>query len=142
VTVLDAYALLAYLRNEPVAPLVQELLVGPTAVSAANLAEVVDILVRLHGKDEDDVNADIALLVFAGMEVAVVNDDHGVLAGLLRARHYDRHGAVVTLADCMAAATALLSDRELASSDPSLISLMRDEGGLVYPLPDTGGHLP
>jgi PIN domain nuclease of toxin-antitoxin system len=142
VTVLDAYALLAYLRNESVAPLVGEILVGPTAVSAANLAEVVDILVRLHGQEEDDVNADIALLVFAGMDVAPVSDDHGVLAGLLRARHYDRHGVVITLADCMAAATALLGDVELASSDPALIALMRAEGGLVYPLPDSQGRLP
>ena len=141
-TVLDAYALLAYLRNEPVAPLVGELLVGPTAVSAANLAEVVDILVRLHGQDEDDVNADLALLTFGGMEIAAVSDDHGVLAGLLRARHFDRHGAAVTLADCLAAATALLGDVELASSDPALIALMRDEGGLVYPLPDGRGLMP
>lgn len=135
-TVLDAYALLAYLRNEPVAQHVAEVLSSQTAVSAANLAEVVDILVRVHGHSEDDVHADIALLTFSGMEIAPVSEDHGMLAGLLRARHFDRHGVPVTLGDCMAAATALLGGVELVSSDRALIELMRAEGGEVYPLPD------
>ena len=40
---LDAYALIAYLRNEPAAPVVQRLLwYGELAMSSVQLAEVID----------------------------------------------------------------------------------------------------
>jgi len=62
VTVLDAYAVLAYLRGEPVADKVAALLRGTTVLSAVNAAEVLDQLVQVYGRDADDVHADLALL--------------------------------------------------------------------------------
>jgi hypothetical protein len=55
VTVLDAYAVIAYLRGEPAAGEVGPLLVaGDAALTAVGLAEGLDHLVRLAGAEEDE----------------------------------------------------------------------------------------
>jgi PIN domain nuclease of toxin-antitoxin system len=142
VTVLDAYALLAYLRAETAADEVAELLGGSTSVSALNVAEVMDQLVRVHGRDADDVHADLALLAEAGMYVLPVDAESALLAGRLRSLHYHRERRPVSLADCIAAATALRSHRSLATSDPDLAAMLRVEGGTVHALPDSAGRRP
>lgn len=141
-TVLDAYALVAYLRKEPAASEVAALLRGPTVLPAVNAAEVVDQLVRIFGRDADEVCADLALLSYAGMKVEWLSSEIATEAGRLRARHYHRQRRAVSLADCVAAATALALSRPLATSDPALAALVRDEGGEVHALPDSAGRLP
>lgn len=141
-TVLDAYAVVAYLRGEPGAGDVATLLRGPTALSSVSAAEVVDQLVRVWGRDPDDVHADLALLCHAGMELVSVPADVAIHAGRLRARHYRCERTAVSLADCVAAATALSRRRPLATSDPALAVVVRAEGGLVHGLPDSKGQLP
>jgi len=141
-TVLDAYAVLAYLRAEPCADDVAALLRGATILSAANAAEVVDQLTRVYGSDPDDVHADLALLANAGMQLAPVTADLGLLAGRLRAKHYHRDRVAVSLADCIAAATALTMNRPLATSDPALAGVVRAEGGRIHGLPDSRGISP
>lgn len=139
---LDAYAVVAYLRDERAAEAVAELLAGPTMLVAVNAAEVLDQLVRVYGQDPDDVHADLAMLAHTGMELADVSAEVGVLAGRLRARRYHRERMAVSLADCVAAAAALSTHYPLATADPPLASLVRAEGGRVHPLPDTAGRLP
>lgn len=141
-TVLDAYAVLAYLRDEPAAEPVGELLREPTVLAAVNAAEVLDQLVRVFGRDADDVHADLVMLTHTGMRLAAVSADVGMLAGRLRARHYHRERMAVSLADCVAAATALSGECSLATADPPLANLLRAEGGKIHALPDTGGRLP
>jgi len=141
-TVLDAYAVLAYLRAEPCADEVAALLREPTILTAVNAAEVLDQLVRVYRRDPDDVHADLALLANAGMEIAAVGADVGLLAGRLRAKHYHREKTAVSLADCIAAATALTSQRSLATSDAALASVVRAEGGHVHGLADSNGTIP
>ncbi|MGH8774204.1 MAG: PIN domain-containing protein [Jiangellaceae bacterium] len=141
-TVLDAYAVLAYLRGEAVADDVADLLGAPTILSVVNAAEVLDQLVRVYGRDADDVHADLALLASTGMELTSVSADVGLLAGRLRARHYHRERMAVSLADCVAAATAMSWGRALATADPALAALVRAEGGSVHALADSGGALP
>ena len=141
-TVLDAYALVAYLRGEAAANDVATLLRMPTILSAANAAEVLDQLVRVYGRDADDVHADLALLANAGMHLAPVTADAALLAGRLRARHYHRQRMAVSLADCIAAATALSERRPLATADPALAALVRTEGGKIHGLPDSAGRTP
>lgn len=141
-TVLDAYAVLAYLRGERCADDVAELLRTPSVLTSANAAEVLDQLVRVYHRDADDVHADIALLANAGMHVAPLSADQGLLAGRLRARHYHREHCAVSLADCIAAATALSEQRPLATSDPALAAVVRSEGGTVHPLADSSGVKP
>lgn len=141
-TVLDAYAVVAYLRSEPCAGEVAHLLRSPTALTAVNAAEVLDQLVRVFGRGPDDVHGDLALLAHVGMELAPVTGEIGLHAGRLRARHYHRERSAVSLADCIAAATALGRQQPLATSDPALAAVVRAEGGSVHPLADSSGRTP
>jgi PIN domain nuclease of toxin-antitoxin system len=140
--VLDAYAVLAYLRNESAAGEVGELLAEPTVLIAVNAAEVLDQLVRVYGRDADDVHANLAMLGYAGMRLSDVSAEVGMLAGRLRARHYHREYLAVSLADCVAAAAALSADWPLATADPPLAGLIRAEGGKIHALPDSKGQRP
>jgi predicted nucleic acid-binding protein len=141
-TVLDAYAVVAYLRGEAPAGEIARILRSPTILSALNAAEVIDQLIRVFGRDADDVHADLALLEHAGTRVEWVSPDLATQAGRLRARHYHRERMPVSLADCVTAATALAGQHALATSDPALASLVRAEHGTVHSLPDSTGRRP
>jgi predicted nucleic acid-binding protein len=142
VTVLDAYAVIAYFRGEPAAEEVSDLLQGPAILTSVNAAEVRDQMVRVFGADADGMEADLALLCHAGLTVQAVTDELGMEAGRIRARRYHRERAAVSLADCIAAAAALAIDAPLATSDPALAEVLRSEGGKVHPLPDSKGRRP
>lgn len=141
-TVLDAYAVLAYLRDERAAEAVGELLAEPTVLTVVNAAEVLDQLVRVYGRDADDVHVDLVMLAHTGMQLGEISAEVGLLAGRLRARHYHRERMALSLADCVAAATALSTGHPLATADPPLATLIRTEGGKIHALPDTTGRLP
>lgn len=141
-TTLDAYALVAYLRAEEAGGEVATLLRDECVMASVNALEVVDQLVRVFGKDPDDVEADLAILVHGGLWIMTVDEDWGVAAGRLRARCYHREECAVSLADCVAAVTSLRTGRALATSDPPLASLVRGEGGKVIALPDSQGRRP
>lgn len=141
-TVLDAYAVIAYLRGEPSADEVAELLHGPTILTSVNAAEVLDQMVRVFGSDPDGVEADLALLSHAGMTVQAVTHELGMEAGRIRARRYHRDRAAISLADSVAASTALAARQPLATADPALAAALRAEGGDVHPLPDSKGNRP
>jgi PIN domain len=99
-------------------------------------------IVSGHQRDPVDVHADLALLANAGMQIVPVSADQGLLAGRLRARHYQRQRCAVSLADCLAAAAALTARLSLATSDPALAALIRAENGTVHPLADSKGIEP
>jgi PIN domain nuclease of toxin-antitoxin system len=141
VIVLDSYAVLALLKGEAAAGEVRELLVDEeeAVLTTLGIAEVLDHLVRLAGADEDDAVLDLAQLELASPPPLDV--DVAVRAGLLRARHYHRKSRPVSLADCVAAATAHLAGRPLATADPHLLDMCRDEGIAVIPLPDSNGQV-
>ena len=141
-TVLDAYAVIAYLRGERSADEVADLLHGPTILTSVNAAEVLDQMVRVFGSDPDGVEADLALLSHAGMTVQAVTHELGMQAGRIRARRYHRDRAAISLADCVAASAALAAGRPLATADPALATVLRAEGGNVHSLPDSKGSRP
>jgi|SRR5699024_4570399 len=140
--VLDAYAVLAYLRDEPAAAEVTALLRGPTTLSTVNAAEVVDQLVRVFGQDVDEVHGDLLVLSHAGMQLVDVSSHIGISADRIRSRYYRREEMALSLPDCVAAATALADGRPIATADPPLATMVRAEGGEVHALPDTKGRLP
>jgi PIN domain nuclease of toxin-antitoxin system len=141
-TVLDAYAVIAYLRGEPSSGEVAGLLREPTRLTAVNAAEVCDQMARVFGSDPDAVEAELALLCHAGMTLEPVTAELGTEAGRIRARRYHREHRAVSLADCVAAAAALASREPLATADPALADLLRAEGGEVHPLHDSHGRRP
>lgn len=137
--VLDSYAVLAHLKDEPAASKVAALLEREEEVrlTAIGIAEVLDHLVRVIGADPEDAALDLAQLGLA--EAMSVDPDAGLRAGLLRARHYHRRDRVVSLADCIAADAAKTAEARLATSDPHLLDLCEAEGIGIFPLPDTTG---
>jgi PIN domain nuclease of toxin-antitoxin system len=127
VTVLDAYAVIAYLRAEAAAGEVRPLLdSGDATLTAVGVAEVLDHLIRLAGADEEDAALDLAQLgLLGGIDV---DSDLGLASGRLRARRYHRSRCAVSMADCIAAEAARQTATSLATSDPHLLDLCHIEG--------------
>jgi len=137
-TTLDAFAILAFLKGEPAAAEVQILIEGGgCALTTLGVAEVIDHLVRVVGIPEEDAVLDVAQLALPAP--AVLDEAIATQAALLRARHYDRKTRAVSLADCVVAQVARSTASAVATSDPHLLDLCRDEGIDVIPLPDSSG---
>lgn len=141
-TVLDAYAVISYLRDERSAGEVEGLLREPTVLTSVNAAEVRDQMVRVFGADADGLEADLALLSHSGMTILAVTPEMGMDAGRIRARHYHRERCAVSLADCIAASASLAGHGPIATADPALAAVVRAEAGRVYALPDSKGERP
>jgi len=138
--ILDAYAVVAFLRDEPAAEEVQALLVRNQGASltVVGVAEVLDRLIRLGGIDEEEATLDLAQLSLADpkpLEVSVA-----AAAGLLRARRYHRTRCAVSLADCIVAEVARSNGTAVVTSDPHLLDVCATEGIAVEVLPDTQGR--
>ena len=143
-TVLDASALIAVLKNEPAAAQVGDLLRRRPhpSISGANLAEVVDHLIRVDRLPTEDVNDAIDLLIAGGLDVEPYWLTHARRAAAIRATYYHRTQNPISLADAACIATARLLATDLATSDPALARTARDLGLEVIPLPDSSGASP
>ena len=137
--ILDSYAVLAFFRDEQSALLVQSLIEGDddAALTVLGVSEVIDILVRRSGMDEDEAVLDLAQLGLS--HPPDLNTHIAMNAGLLRARHYDRHSRAISLADCVAAETARACLAPLATGDGPLLDTCAAEGVEVITLPDDCG---
>lgn len=139
--ILDAFAVVAYLKGEPATGQVRQLLDDDTEASltALGLAKVLDHLVRLTGVEEDEAVLDVAQLGLANPPP--IEPGLAMRAGLLRARHYHRRDRMVSLADCVAAESARVGPCPLATADPHLLDTCREEGIEVIALPDSRGRI-
>lgn len=137
-TILDSYAVLAFLKGEPAADDVERLIRSDKVMlTAVGVAETLDHLVRIVGIPAEQAALDLAQL---GLDTpATVDGRVGRVAGMLRADHYHRTRRPVSMADCVAVASAALSGQSLATSDPDLLDLASDVGVAVVALPDTSG---
>ena len=142
-TLLDAYALVALVADEPAASEVEDLVrAGDASVVVVNLAEAVDIAQRVHGYDHSDVRAALEPLLLAGALKAVSSGEEiAWSAAELRTRHYDKKSRALSMADCFLLAHALEGE-DIATSDPPLAQVARDEGLVVIALPDSDGSRP
>ncbi|MBV8160126.1 MAG: PIN domain-containing protein [Acidimicrobiia bacterium] len=121
-TVLDAYAVVAYLRGERAAGEVRGILeAGDAVLTSVGVAEVIDHLIRVVGADEENATLDLAQLGL--LDGLPVDAKVGAAAGRLRARHYHRARRPVSMADCLAAEVARVRGEPLASADPPLLDL-------------------
>lgn len=137
-TVLDSYAVLAYLKDEPAATEVRPLIDGDNAsLTALGVAEVLDHLVRLVGAEEEEAVLDLAQLNL--LDGIPVDSATGVAAGRLRARRYHRRRCPVSLADCVAAEVARSSEAALATPDPHLLDVCHAEEIALIALPGSTG---
>ena len=132
--VLDASAAIALLREEPGAGTVEELLRSePARMSTVNAAEAVDILIRRHGGQPDEVIARVGELLESALEPVPSTLERAIRAGELRARHF-RRDQRISLADCFVLATAEPSGR-IATGDATLAAVAGAEGIGVIALP-------
>ena len=144
-TVLAAYAIIAYLTGEPAAPSVADLLRQPDVdccIATPNVTEVVDVLVRGRGQDVEDVLEKLDWLAAAGLLTVPADDSIARAAGRIRSAHYRRVDAPVSLADCLTLATAQVLGHALATADPDLGRVAASVGIEVIALPDASGRLP
>lgn len=107
-----------------------------------NLGEVVDVMTRIFKLPLDDVLANIAMLEAGGLEVVHVDRSIGLVAGELHARLYDRSSSALSMADCVALATAAAAGEPLGTSDATLIRAASAEGVATVALPDSQGRRP
>jgi predicted nucleic acid-binding protein len=125
---LDAFALIALLAEEPAADEVEALLRrGEAAITAVNLAEALDVLQRVQGIPRERLETVITPLLSEQMSLVVVDERMARDAADVRARHYHRTRAPVSLADCLLVAATGESD-ELATADGPLIRVAEAEG--------------
>jgi PIN domain nuclease of toxin-antitoxin system len=130
--VLDASAAIALLLDEVTAGAIETLLAHASPrMSTINVAEAVDVLVRVHRGDPDEVVTQVDVLLST---VAPVAATPGIAtrAGELRARHW-RRDQRISLADCFVIATAE-AGALIATLDGTLANVARAEGYEVVPL--------
>ncbi len=139
--VLDAYAVIAALVGERACADVEPLLKNG-AVCAPNLAEVVDVCVRVHDNDERLVRERVGWLLNGGLEIIALESAVALDAGALRARHYRRRHCEISQGDCFALALAKHHGLALATADPDLAAVARAEGVKLIGLPDSNGKRP
>jgi PIN domain nuclease of toxin-antitoxin system len=139
--VLDAYAVIAALVGERARAEVEPLL-KDGLVCAPNLAEVLDVCVRVHGNEERSVRERVGWLVTGGLEIAPLESAMALNAGALHAKHYRRRHFEVSQGDCFALALAKHRTLALATADPDLAAAARAEGVKVIGLPDSNGKRP
>lgn len=139
-TVLDAYAVVAWLADEGPAAEVESLLANPCLLTSVQLAEVIDRLGRLHGRPVDGVVLDLRSV--DTLTVVPVDETVGVKAGALRLTHYHRTRRPISLADCVAAASAIGGNLPVATADDALAAVVWSEGGEVVALADSTGRRP
>lgn len=131
-TLLDAYALIAFLAGETAAPDVRRLLESrDCAIPVVNLAEVGQRVMRSHALERDQLEAVVSSLPLAVVPLSQV---HAWRAAELRARHYERRKSEVSLADCFLVAVATPADR-VATADPGVLRMAEAEGIATIQLP-------
>ncbi len=136
--VLDASCLVGLLLGEPGQPDIVAALTHECAMSVLNRAEVIDRITR-KGAPGDDVAADLDTL---GITYVALDADTADRAGKLRARHYHRTERPLSMADCVALATALAAQATLATSDAPLAATAHAEGCAVLPVANSAGIYP
>ena len=127
-TLLDAYALVAFLTGGPATAQVRALLrEGDAAVATANLAEALDVAQRLYRLPIARA-MEILDPLFGGWLAAVPLDAPTARgAAEIRARHYHRSARPISLADAVLIASAGRSHR-IATADPHVLAVAAIEG--------------
>jgi predicted nucleic acid-binding protein len=138
---LDAFALVALLRDEPAAAEVEALLRrGSTGMPAINLAEALDVLERVEGVPRSRLDELTGPLVAESIDLLAVDERLARAGASLRARYFHRSRSPLSLADCILLGAA--AGASLATADPPLARAARSEQIVVHALADSRGRRP
>ncbi len=137
-TLLDAYAVIAFLIGGPAAPHVRILLrEGNTGVATANLAEALDVSLRVHGLPVARAIEVLEPLLDGPLAALPLDLPAARRAAEIRTTHYHRSSRPISLADAILVATARSGDR-LATADPDVLAVAHAEGLETVALPAQG----
>lgn len=137
-TLLDAYALVAFLVGGPAAPAVRGLLrEGGTSVATANLAEALDVSARWYGLSVERAMEVLEPLLDGTLATVSLDLVRAQRAAIIRARHYQRAARPISLADAILVASAGPGDR-IATADPDVLAVAEAEAVAVLALPSQG----
>lgn len=127
-TLLDAYALIAFLVGGPASEQVRGLLrQGDAAVATANLVEALDVSQRVYGLPIARAVELLDPLIGGALTPIALDTPTARRAAELRARHYHRSSRPISLADAILLASAAAGDR-VATADADVLAVARDEG--------------
>jgi predicted nucleic acid-binding protein len=132
---LDAFALVAFLKGEQAADAVEVLLREGVEVSAANLAEALDVVGRLDEVDAKELRDLVEPLLVGSITLTSITARHVWRATDIRRRHYRRKKCPLSLGDALLLAVAAGGSGELATADPDVQRVARAEGIVVRDLP-------
>jgi predicted nucleic acid-binding protein len=140
---LDATAVVAALVGEPAAREVERLLKEEqVAIVSLNLAESIDILVRVFGNELNEVESRLVPLLATALPVLPVGESEARRGAELRIDHYHRRDAPLSLADCILLGTALVRGAAVATSDGPIARTGDAVGVEVLRLKDSDGLRP
>jgi predicted nucleic acid-binding protein len=138
VTLLDAYALIAFLVGGPATAQVRTILrEGDAAVATANLVEVLDVSQRVHGLSIPRALEILDPLFEGALNAVSLDADIARRAAVIRAGHYHRSSRPLSLADAVLIASAKQGDR-IATADPDVLAVARAEKLESVTLPEQG----
>ena len=137
-TLLDAYALVAFLVGGPATPQVRALLRdGDAAVATANLAEALDVSQRTYGLSISRA-LDVLDPLFDGTVLVMPLDlVKARRAAEIRAARYHRSTCPISLADAILIASAGPGDR-IATADAHVLAVAKAEQIEPLALPGQG----
>ncbi|HYY76625.1 MAG TPA: PIN domain-containing protein [Gaiellaceae bacterium] len=137
-TLLDAYALIAFLVGGPATPQVRAILrEGDAAVATANLVEVLDVLQRVRGVPIPRAVEILEPLLGGSLTAIPLDSTVARHAAEIRARHYHRSSRPISLADAVLIGSAKPGDR-IATADPDVLAVARAEKLDSVALPGQG----
>ena len=110
-------------------------------MTTVNLAEVIDVLGRVHLVGEEELRATVEPHLSEVVSTVLPTQDDAWRAAAIRTRYYDRGGCPLSLADCFLIAATGPGD-SIATADVPVAETARAEGIDVVPLPDTAGRRP
>jgi predicted nucleic acid-binding protein len=144
VTLLDAYALVALVADEPAAREVENLLrAGEAGVVAVNLTEAVDVCGRVHRVEPSETRAVLDPLFLSHvLTLRPLGAGDAWLAAELRIRYYDRRRSPLSVADCLLLAHAMREGERIATADPHVAEQAREAGITLVPLRGSTGVRP
>ena len=137
-TLLDAYALIAFLTGGPAAAQVHGILrEGDVAVTTINLAEALEVSERRRGLPIHRAMEILGPLLTGPIVSRPLDIPVARRAAELRAMHYKRASREISLADTVLIASATAGDR-IATSDPDVLAVAATEQIATLPLPEQG----
>jgi predicted nucleic acid-binding protein len=136
VILLDATVLVSFLAGERAAGEVASILRGgEAAIPSVNLAETLDVMMRVFGYEADALEAKLVPLLTTTLGLVSIGEAEARRGAAVRAAHYHRQRAPLSLADCLLIAAASLLQASIATSDEILAAVARREGIDVTRLP-------